>query len=485
MGRLVAWGLVVATVLCSGCAERELPPVGTVQLFLDTDAPVPAAPGTVPDPNAPTALFDTARIEVFEPGASTPCATCSRDFALDVGLLRQGASMAVRSDSAATGLLARVRMFRSDSLVGSDPVPSGTAETVIALPAQPAFGTVEVTALIQTSTVGFPVGTLAQPASPISGRPDGSNVGTWPGAAVVGCADAPKTGEVCVHGGAYWMGNVTVLGSVYGANQRRLVVLQPFFIDDHESTLAEFAAGGGSFATATVNWSSAATPDLINYWCTPGRSDMTLPINCVNYPAAEAYCKARGSALPTEAQFEYVESALVSNRFVWGRDLPIPTAGCADAVWGTGGGGGYVATQTSTCLATVTGTLTTMGGLVPLPASVAARSASRALDHLDLPGGSIWDLAGNLGEYTRDGFAPQTDPCWTNPSTNVFTDPVCPQRTSDPLRPVPIRGGSWIHSTSEMIAAARDSVDTNNGSGGLYGFVEVGIRCVRAAMPAP
>jgi formylglycine-generating enzyme required for sulfatase activity len=480
--RSLRWVLGVGVAFAPGCAPAPLPPLGSVELFIDTDAPVPPAPGVASTPNAPTPIFDTARIEIFLPGASTPCDTCSRDFDLDVALLQTGASMTVRSDSAAAGILARVRMFRSDSLVGGDPMPSGTAETVVGLPDQPATGTTEVTAFVGTSTVAFPVGTLSQPASPMPGPPDGTKVGTWAGAAVIGCAGSPGTGEVCIPGGAYWMGNVEVLGSVYGANLRRLVVLSPFFIDDHEATLAEFVAGGGNLVADTVTWSSAATPEELNYWCTPGQADMTLPINCVNYPAAEAYCKAKGGELPTEAQFEYVEGGLVGTRFVWGVDIP----GCSDAVWGLGGApNSFVESDPDQCLAGSTGmTLTSMGGLIPLPAADPAKLTSRALDHLDLPGGSIWDLSGNLSEYTRDGFEPQTGPCWTSATTNVFQDPVCPQQTSNANRPVTIRGGSWITSTSELVAAARYAADTNNGSGGLYGFLDVGIRCVRPAMPA-
>jgi formylglycine-generating enzyme required for sulfatase activity len=119
-----------------------------------------------------------------------------------------------------------------------------------------------------------------------------------------------------------------------------------------------------------------------------------------------------------------------------------------------------------------------LGGLVPLPADDSSRLMSRGRDHLDLPGGTLWDLAGNLSEYARDGFEPQTGPCWTHATSNVFVDPVCPQQTNNPNLPVTLRGGSWMSSSGDLPAASRFAANTNNGSGGLYGFIDVGLRCV-------
>jgi formylglycine-generating enzyme required for sulfatase activity len=303
-------------------------------------------------------------------------------------------------------------------------------------------------------------------------------VGTWPGAKRVDCKGDPAPGEVCVPGGAYWMGNVGIHGADYAADRLRLVVLSPFFLMDHEITLGEFQKGGGNLGKDVVLWSATATPDALAYYCTPGRADQGLPLNCVNYPAAIAFCQRRGGDLPSEAQHEYVSGAITSARYPWGHDVPT----CDDAVWGMGGGGTYTQAHANTCLASaVAKKLTTAGGAFTLPADASARLGTRGRDHLALGGGVVWDLAGNLSEWTKDGFAPQTDPCWTKSDTNVFTDPVCPQRTSDPQKSVSVRGGSWLDAEADLQAASRYSRATDNGSGGLFGYAHVGFRCARSA----
>jgi formylglycine-generating enzyme required for sulfatase activity len=274
------------------------------------------------------------------------------------------------------------------------------------------------------------------------------------------------------------MGNVDRHGADLAADRVRLVVLSPFFIGDHEVTLGEFTKGGGSLAKDVFLWSSAATPDVLAFYCTPGRSDPSLPLNCVNYPAAAAFCARKGGDLPSEAQFEYVAGALSSARYVWGHDVPT----CADAVWGLGGGGAYTESHANTCLAgAVAKKLTTNGDTLTLPADDAARLATRGRDHLALPGGVAWDLAGNLAEWMKDGFVPQTDPCWTKSDTNVFVDPVCSGNKSDPTKPASVRGGSWVDAEADLQAASRYVRQTDNGSGGLYGYAHVGFRCVRGA----
>ncbi|MBW2458502.1 MAG: hypothetical protein JRI68_28645, partial [Deltaproteobacteria bacterium] len=227
-------GLLGATLVW-GCTS-ELPPAGQVLLYLDTDAPLPAGPGVVLSPGAPQPLFDTVRIDVYEPGAAEPCAGCSRTFALTAPQVQAGeASIGVPSEAGRSGYRARLRMYHSASTLNgalpeplaADWPPQSVVDLIVALPEVAEEGIVEATAFLATDDVGIPRGALDAPEPTRSGRPSTSQVGTWPGAQRVPCAGTPLEGEVCIPGGAFWMGNPLVRGTGRGdeADLRRLVVL--------------------------------------------------------------------------------------------------------------------------------------------------------------------------------------------------------------------------------------------------------------------
>src|SRR6185436_82728 len=97
-------------------------------------------------------------------------------------------------------------------------------------------GSIDVTVFLPTDAVGRPIGTLDDPIPADLRAPGISAVGTWPGARRVPCQGMANPGEVCVPGGAFWMGNPLL--SVGDATRQRLVVLSPFFIDSAEVTVA-------------------------------------------------------------------------------------------------------------------------------------------------------------------------------------------------------------------------------------------------------
>ena len=81
---------------------------------------------------------------------------------------------------------------------------------------------------------------------------------TWPSAVRVPCAGSAAAGEVCVPGGAYWMGNAKLTGEGTGdaADRLRLVVVPPFFLDATEVTVGRVRAAG---ATPDYTFSGDAT----------------------------------------------------------------------------------------------------------------------------------------------------------------------------------------------------------------------------------
>ena len=467
---LLGWGLAT-TLGCGG----ELPPTGQVRLFVDTDAMVPAAPDDLTSTDGPSPLFDTLIVDVYEPDADAPCEGCTRAFAVDEGQLRAAeVSFGIPAEPGVDGYVVRLRLYSaSATLTGEVPGPTeqGPPPSVIdrwvSLPVVSAAGVVDVNVRLGTEQVGLPVGTRSDPVQAERGPIASSAVGTWPGAAGVPCAGVAAEGEVCVPGGAFWMGHPRAIGTGIGDawNRPRLVQLAPFFLDQQEVTVAQWRAfdpTGGPEATA---WSGASSGDALLDYCTftvdPGPRD-ALPMACVTVEGARAYCQSRGKDLPTEAQLEYVAGGLESRLFVWGSDEPA----CDDAVLRRYGYGIFLDLGLAGCLPeTPPGGAEVVGGLLAPPRR----------DRLSLPGGAIYDLVGNVSEWALDRWNRQSEPCWS--VGGVYVDPVCLQDSPlDGSFPV-FRLGSFAVGSRQAIAAARSFIDSQvakNGNG-----IDLGFRCAR------
>ncbi len=461
---------------CS-CSPRELPPIGHVVLYIDTDAPVPSSSSAPLEPTEPAPLLATALVELYPSGATAPCDGCSRLFALDTALLTSGASMSVVPEPGADAIVAHVQLFPAAALADQGVSVTATAidaavsaEGWFLLPTAPAEGAVSVTAFVSMGGVGAPVGSPAAPVQPLAGHV-ASQVGTWAGAQRMPCTGAATPTEACVPGGAYWMGNPLVIDAdIDSGDHQRLVTLSPFFLSDHEVTVAELRAQLGPSPDGVVAWSGSYAGSQNDDYCTftalPGPHD-DLPINCISWSTAQAYCQALGGALPTEAQFEYAASDLQSSLFVWGGDPPT----CADAVWGRGQGGSAseVASYEHTCLPATGAPQDRIGYAQDI------HRPSLGRDVLPL-GSGVQDLVGNVSEWMLDAFNTQLSSCWQVASPNVFANPLCGESLPDPgAGPLSsVRGGSWLLSPSELAAAARSGLD------GTLQYVDVGLRCARS-----
>lgn len=450
----------IAALLCAvvsaGCGADELPRLGQVLLYVDTDAPLPPPPGQAPGPDDPPALFDTVRVDVFSPDGA--CSPCSHEFAVDRERIGPGASLGILPAAGVPGYVARVRLFRAALVKGDQPRVDSTIDRTVALP-EVAEGRIdELTVDLPTDEVGVAVGTLQAPHPARTVRPFVSAVGSWPGARRLDCDDAPADDEVCVPGGAYWMGNPAMSTSqlTEPVDRQRLVVVSPFYLDKTEVTVARFRASGLAVENDPVISPNTGGDDL-NDWCTytdaPGALE-DHPVNCISWRRAEAYCESLGKQLPTEASYEYVASALRSADYNWGADDP----SCSDAVFGRAGYGA-LASASAPCKPQVG-----IGG--PLP------SGSGARDALTLATGTVVDLAGNVREHAVDLWNMQDEACWT---FTVGQDPICEQPSAEPRRGTAraVRGGSWLDLRRRLMAASRD----------LLGETETdaatGFRCAR------
>lgn len=184
-----------------------------------------------------------------------------------------------------------------------------------------------------------------------------------------------------------------------------------------------------STAVSFCNWSASVA------------SREQHPIVCVDWWTAQEFCVWDGGRLPTEAEWEYAArgrsalGGLISGRlYPWGNEAP--SESCDRAQW-------------NAC---------------PGEDGAITRRVGRFL-----PSGGLFDLAGNVKEWTADSFAPYAaPPCWdVGPLRH---DPLC-NAGPDSVRAT--RGGNAVSTMQALRAASRI-----RGRG--TDLFSVGMRCVRS-----
>ena len=264
-------------------------------------------------------------------------------------------------------------------------------------------------------------------------------------------AAAAPDDTVLVAGGTFRMGTpaaaiaelqrrygIDYPGAFDGEAPAHAVTLGAFRIDRHEVTNARFA----EFASKHAEWSkSGLNPQMHNghyleHW-TDGRppaAKLDHPVVFVTWHAAQAFCRAAGGRLPTEAEWEYAARSRSDDEFPWGSGLP----GADKANYGESG----------------------LGGTTPV--------GSYAPNRLGL-----YDVAGNVWEFVLDEWQPAySERAQTNPMAGgVVTD--------DKLRSVTgrrvLRGGSYDGGVVNLRTRWRDSHVVTNAK------EFVGFRCAYSA----
>lgn len=471
--RLTLVPVLAAVLLAVACGGTTRPPLGEIVVYVDTDAPLPPAPGDTLGPDDPLPLFDSVRIEVFAPGASAPCQGCIHEFDLDrTRVNARNASIGVTTPPGVSGYRARVRLFRRAYVELGQPRPDATVESVVALPATNAEGTTAITVLLATDDVAKPRGTLGAPVAAELRTPQGL-AGTWGLARRTPCNGAPGEGQACIRGGAYWMGNPTLRGVLPSDTVvLRIAALSPFFLNKTEVTVGRFRAADIARVDdpLTVDRFALQVPGPrsdaqgCSFTTLPENND-DLPVNCITWRTAREFCQTTGGDLPSEAQFQYAASGFAGRMYVWGDDPP----SCDDAVFSRS----FNRSPDSKCA----------GSWL----DVAGAGARDALVLGD--GDVVVDLMANLSELALDRFNLQTEGCW---GTGVFVDPVCatPSRNADWAELHTVVGGSWMTPASSVAAGFRLPRPTFVlPAGTTFGAAqsgETGFRCARSAeVPAP
>lgn len=277
------------------------------------------------------------------------------------------------------------------------------------------------------------------------------------------CPTGPELGcgMISVAGGTYPFGT----SSASGSDGPITVSISALLIDSHEVTVARFRRywqaghpgptsairypGGGSRTVTTVSEPIVAitTSGRTCTWSATPTGAESLPINCVNWDTAMAFCAWDGGRLPTEAEYEFVASgrsldgASVPRRYPWGDQVPVGefgTRNCDRAqLYGCSGDDGSNVRRV--------GSFPSVGGL--------------------------FDLSGNVAEWQADnGHNIRDFGCLRTGVSHV--DPLCADGPPDSRV---TRGGFFNTNISrEILSAARGSSPSDMMS------EQIGFRCVRS-----
>jgi formylglycine-generating enzyme required for sulfatase activity len=175
--------------------------------------------------------------------------------------------------------------------------------------------------------------------------------------------------------------------------------------------------------------------------CTLGRLELKVPVNCVPWHAADAYCRALGKRLPTEAEWELAAGAGQKTRFPWGSAPP----NCGVA---------------ATLVNNRAGASCSPHG--PMPIGTHPKGVS--------PFG-VEDMAGNVEEWVADWYADKYE---VQPSSQAIAAAAAPSPAGPAFGVAHVlRGGGWMSRPRETRVTARSWGSLNEAG------PNVGFRCAR------
>jgi formylglycine-generating enzyme required for sulfatase activity len=319
------------------------------------------------------------------------------------------------------------------------------------------------------------------------------------GFGVAACAATPRTAgmtsdgvplydeEVCVPGGAFVFGSNTEPAAGAGtAEPERIAVIPPFRMGRYEVTVARYRqavtlgfvpppnmppqlplTNDGPFPTNPTP-DAIFTPVFCSYSSKPlGRE--TVPLTCINWDVAKAFCEFEGGDLPTESQWEYAAEMAgrpLKTAFPWGGpDDGQPT--CSQAVFGRG----FDATNDPADIGECT-----PAGFGPLPEDAAVYPRGHVpagvIGTGDVSVGlGLANLGGSVKEWVRDTAYSLGSNCWMS---QPLTQPWCDD--PDGLTRA-LRGAGWDEPQQYTFAGFR-FYNLRHEVAATEGF-----RCVRTGTP--
>ena len=237
-----------------------------------------------------------------------------------------------------------------------------------------------------------------------------------------------QNGMLRIPGGEFVMGFEGGAPGEPNEKPAHIVKVAPFWIDRTEVTVEDMRG--------CINRGACNVRLGIGPLCTFGRAEPRLPINCVPWQSADAYCRAIGKRLPSEAEWELAASGGRQRFFPWGSTPP-------------------------TCAIAVT--------LLNNRAGVSCSTRGPALVGAHPKGASsfgVEDMSGNVEEWVADWYADRYE---------VRPQPRPTMTPSGPAFGVAhvLRGGGWMSRPRETRVTARSWGSPNEAG------PNVGFRCAR------
>jgi formylglycine-generating enzyme required for sulfatase activity len=227
-----------------------------------------------------------------------------------------------------------------------------------------------------------------------------------------------QDGMVRLPGGKFTMGNHDPAAP---PNERpaHAATVGPFWMDRTEVTVGAYRA--------CVDKHACAIPAKTSRFCSYEMNDSDLPVSCVHWNDADAYCRFAGKRLPHETEWEFAARGSTLAKFPWGGGSSSCAFAAALIREGTG----------KSC-----------SGLRPAKVGAHPLGAS--------PFG-ILDLSGNLEEWTADWYAENA------------ASGASPRAGASHV----LRGGGWLSPPSMTKTTSRDWASA------MEAGPNVGFRCAR------
>jgi formylglycine-generating enzyme required for sulfatase activity len=226
-------------------------------------------------------------------------------------------------------------------------------------------------------------------------------------------------------------------------------------------------ANGDGSGRFEPGWSPADNPQVLpmttpcdpyfaTWTATPGAQE-NLPINCVNWYGAYAFCTWDGGFLPSQAEWELAAAGGHEQReYPWGSTDP--GAGSQYAIYGC-----YYPLGSPSSMAGANSTCTGVVNIAPVGAALLGESRWGQLD-----------LVGNMSEWLIDW---DTDVGFQSPCTDCAT--------LTPIPPGPSTAGYKAASAGCHLSGKPTLLPGNIHGGALAAnpFAVTGFRCARAPLP--